>query len=33
LDGLIDDYVNEEVFYRKALAMGLDRVFAVEDGR
>lgn len=25
LDGLIDDYVNEEVFYREALAMGLDR--------
>ena len=25
LDGLIEDYVNEEVFYREALGMGLDR--------
>lgn len=25
LQGLIDDYVDEEVFYRQALAMGLDR--------
>jgi len=25
LDGLIDDYVREEVFYREALAMGLER--------
>jgi hypothetical protein len=25
LDGLIEDYVKEEVFYREALAMGLDR--------
>jgi len=25
LDGLIDDYVREEVYYREALAMGLDR--------
>lgn len=25
LDGLIEDYINEEVFYREALAMGLDQ--------
>jgi PPIC-type PPIASE domain len=25
LDGLIDDYIGEEVYYREALAMGLDR--------
>lgn len=25
LDGLIDDYIKEEVFYREALKMGLDR--------
>jgi hypothetical protein len=25
LQGVIDDYINEEVFYREALAMGLDR--------
>ena len=25
LDGLIDDYIKEEVFYREALAMGMDR--------
>ena len=25
LDGLIKDYIKEEVFYREALAMGLDR--------
>jgi hypothetical protein len=25
LDGLIDDYVDEEVFYREAIKMGLDR--------
>jgi parvulin-like peptidyl-prolyl cis-trans isomerase-like protein len=25
LDGLIDDYIREEVFYREALAMGLDK--------
>lgn len=25
LDGLVEDYINEEVFYREALAMGLDQ--------
>ena len=25
LDGLIDDYIREEIFYREALALGLDR--------
>ncbi len=29
LDGLIDDYINEEVLYREALKMGLDRDDAV----
>ena len=25
LDGLVEDYIREEVLYREALAMGLDR--------
>ncbi len=29
LDGLIDDYIREEVFYREALALGLDRDDAI----
>ena len=33
MQGLVDDYVREEVYYREALALGLDRDDAVIRGR